>query len=288
MVPGHLRFPFFALLGLSLVVPSMVHAFSGGPPDGRTGAPGEGTCTACHASFPLNSGSGTLTVLDGPAEGYEPGQTYRLRVALSDPDASRWGFELTSLDAANAATGDLVSVDTNTQTSTAGTGREYVKHTSSGTALGQTASNEWSFDWVAPAEGTGAVTLWFAGNAANGNFSTSGDRIYNSSITFEEAAATSAPPAVADARLLTNVPNPFNPSTQIRFELDRGESVRLEIVDLRGRRVRTLVDGPRTPGRHEVTWNGRDDAGAPVASGVYRTRLIVGGDVLSRSMTLAE
>ncbi len=38
----------------------------------------------------------------------------------------------------------------------------------------------------------------------------------------------------------------------------------------------------------QVTWNGRDDAGAPVASGVYPTRLIVGGDVLSRSMTLAE
>lgn len=287
MVPGHLRCSLSMILFL-MAVSSTAHAFSGGPPDGRTGAPGEGTCAACHSSFPLNSGSGELVVLDGPGQGYEPGQTYRLRVALSDPDASRWGFELTSLDAANAAAGDLVSVDVNTQTSTAGTGREYVKHTSTGTALGQTGSNEWSFDWIAPAEGIGAVTLWFAGNAANGNFSNSGDRIYTSSVTFEEAAATSAPPAVADARLLTNVPNPFNPSTRLRFEVDRSGPVRLEIVDLRGRRVRTLVDGLRTPGRHEVTWNGRDDAGAPVGSGVYRVRLINGRDVLSRSVTLVE
>ena len=287
MKPGLLRCSFSTVLFL-LAAASTAHAFSSGPPDARTGAPGEGVCTDCHLSFPLNSGRGQLSLLDGPTEGYEPGQTYRLRVSLSDPDAVRWGFELTSLDASNAPAGDLVSVDGNTQTSTALTGREYVKHTTIGTANGQSGSNEWSFDWVAPAEGTGAVTLWFAGNAANGNFFNTGDRIYATSVSFDEAAATSAPPATAGARLLPNLPNPFNPSTRIRFELERSGPVRLEVVDARGRQVRTLVDGLRTPGLHEVVWNGRDHGGAPVASGVYRVRLINGGDVLSQSMTLVE
>lgn len=287
MSSGLLRCSFSTVFFL-VAAASTAHGFSSGPPDARTGAPGEGLCTDCHLSFPLNSGSGQLALLDGPAEGYEPGQTYRLRVSLSDPDAIRWGFELTSLDASNAPAGDLTSVDGNTQTSTALTGREYVKHTAIGTANGRPGSNEWTFDWVAPAAGTGAVTLWFAGNAANGNFFNTGDRIYADSISFDEATATSAPPALVNARLLPNLPNPFNPSTRIRFELDRSGPVRLEVVDAQGRRVRTLIDGLRTPGRYEVVWNGRDQGGAPVASGVYRARLIEGGAVLSRSMTLVE
>lgn len=68
-------------------------------------------------------------------------------------------------------------------------------------------------------------------------------------------------------------PNPFNPATTIYFELDRQMRVELGIYDLSGRLVRTLVSGARPAGEHGERWNGTDDAGRPVASGVYFARL---------------
>ena len=74
-------------------------------------------------------------------------------------------------------------------------------------------------------------------------------------------------------RLKGGVPNPFNPSTMIRFELASNEHVRLEIYDVAGRLVRRLLDERRAPGYHEVPWDGRDNNGAAVGSGVYFVRM---------------
>lgn len=74
-------------------------------------------------------------------------------------------------------------------------------------------------------------------------------------------------------------PNPFAPSTQIRFAVAAGTGpVSLEIIDVSGRRVRTLLDGPATPGYHAIAWDGRDNDGRSLAGGVYFARLSVDGD----------
>jgi len=74
--------------------------------------------------------------------------------------------------------------------------------------------------------------------------------------------------------LAQNEPNPFNPTTEIRFDLPRSGRVQLRVYDLAGRLVRTLVDGPMTAGAEQrVIWNGRDGAGRMVSSGVYLYRL---------------
>lgn len=86
--------------------------------------------------------------------------------------------------------------------------------------------------------------------------------------------------------LLPNYPNPFNPSTTLRFELQRRSQVILQITDVAGRHVRTLVNEARSAGLHEVKWDGRDDAGNPVASGVYISRLESRGAVQSQKMLL--
>jgi endonuclease/exonuclease/phosphatase family metal-dependent hydrolase len=99
-------------------------------------------------------------------------------------------------------------------------------------------------------------------------------------------------PAEAGARLLPNVPNPFNPSTTVRFELDRAASVKLKIYDARGRLVRELAAGTFTAGIHGVLWDGTDRAGRQVASGVYHARMVSRMDgvetVVSRPVTLVE
>ena len=64
-------------------------------------------------------------------------------------------------------------------------------------------------------------------------------------------------------------PNPANPGTVIGYELPRGSRVVMRMVDVRGRLVRTLVDGYRPAGAHRAFWDGRDDSGRAAASGVY-------------------
>lgn len=86
-------------------------------------------------------------------------------------------------------------------------------------------------------------------------------------------------PVAADAtptlrtRLLEPVPNPFNPRVRVGFVLERNERAVIEVFDVRGRRVRTLLDEVRPSGEGAVVWDGSDDAGKTVASGVYTVSL---------------
>lgn len=89
-----------------------------------------------------------------------------------------------------------------------------------------------------------------------------------------------------------NEPNPFNPTTVVRFELPTMGRAELSVYNARGQRVRTLVDEYLTSGWHEARWDGRDSRGAPLASGVYLCRLVLntsgGSLVQSRKMTLLK
>lgn len=85
-----------------------------------------------------------------------------------------------------------------------------------------------------------------------------------------------------------NHPNPFNPMTTISFTLPEPGAVKLRIYNLRGELVRTLVDTGFDAGAHEVAWNGRNDSGGEVASGVYFARLVSEHGILTRKMALAR
>jgi len=107
-------------------------------------------------------------------------------------------------------------------------------------------------------------------------------------IGFGFVTAAPAPDATPLTRLLRNYPNPFNPKTTIEFSLDRDAQASIRVFDVRGRMVRTLVDSYLSAGRRSVTWDGLDDSGGPVASGVYFLRLEAGGDFSSRSVNLLK
>ncbi len=95
------------------------------------------------------------------------------------------------------------------------------------------------------------------------------------------------PPARA-LSLAQNAPNPFNPATTIAYTVPRDGPVSLRVYDLRGRLVRTLLDGPQAAGAHSAQWDGRDDGGARVASGIYLYRLQAGDELRQRRMTLVK
>ena len=85
-----------------------------------------------------------------------------------------------------------------------------------------------------------------------------------------------------------NTPNPFNPQTAIRFTLSATQNVSLAVYDVSGRLVRTLASGTQEMGTHTITWDGRNDAGATVSSGVYFYRLDAGKFSQTRKMVMLK
>ncbi len=88
--------------------------------------------------------------------------------------------------------------------------------------------------------------------------------------------------------LTGNYPNPFNPKTTLQFDLAEPSEVVLQIYDLSGRRIRTLVREEMPAGSHEQIWLGRDDQGRAVPSGVYFARLQAGFNVMMRKIALLK
>ncbi|MBX7152485.1 T9SS type A sorting domain-containing protein [bacterium] len=78
-------------------------------------------------------------------------------------------------------------------------------------------------------------------------------------------------------KLNKNYPNPFNPSTKIDYELPQNSKVLLEVYNILGQKVKTLVDGVIPFGFHQVIWDGHDDHQSSVASGVYMYRMMASG-----------
>ncbi len=87
---------------------------------------------------------------------------------------------------------------------------------------------------------------------------------------------------------LAPAPNPTSAGSRFAFELPAADRVRIELYDLRGRRVRALVDRSYGPGRHHEEWDGLDRQGRQVAAGVYYARLQVGERVLTRRVTVVR
>ena len=162
-----------------LFVASTGSAFglTGGPPEEKTGAPNENTCaqTGCHVGNDLNVSGGSLALT--VPETYIPNEVYTIVVNLSRAGQSKWGFEMTALDADGARAGTFAADDAaNTQVSEANS-KQYIKHTAAGTA-GATDAHSWEFQWTAPDADIGPITFYAAGNASNGNFNPVDDYIY--------------------------------------------------------------------------------------------------------------
>jgi len=92
--------------------------------------------------------------------------------------------------------------------------------------------------------------------------------------------------AARSFRLEQNYPNPFNPSTEIRFVLPKASKVNLSVYNTLGQQIRILASGFMPSGSHTAVWDGRDEQGSLVPSGVYVCRLRAEGEVVTRKLTL--
>lgn len=89
-------------------------------------------------------------------------------------------------------------------------------------------------------------------------------------------------------RLLPNVPNPFNPQTTLRFQIDEPSTLEIAILNILGEQVRQWSERFYDVGQHSLVWDGRDDAGAAVAGGVYVVRIVDGSQIAVQKILLVK
>lgn len=162
------------------------HLNANGSPGGKTGAPGDGSCTSCHSGT-VQSGTGFQTVVLTNAAGtmvssYNPGETYTVSVGMLTTNAKN-GFEIVALTPSNTQAGTVTITNaTTTKTVTFG-GKTRITQKTGGTSL-----NNWSFSWTAPATNVGNVTFYLGTNVSNSNNNDNGDVIRNSQHVFGSTA----------------------------------------------------------------------------------------------------
>lgn len=153
--------------------------------------------------------------------------------------------------------------------------------------------------FTVPGVGTNIVFKFVGGTDMDGDklpdyvLATAG---HDSTLPTLYVLEASAPTAVATRvtrsptgyELTQNFPNPFNPTTTIRYNVPIAEIVSIRIYDVLGRKVATLIDAPHSPGQHQVLWTSIDDRGLPVASGSYVYEMRAGTVVLRRTMQLLK
>jgi uncharacterized protein (TIGR03437 family) len=191
-----------------MALPAMLEARSGGAPIRRTGAMVDGglDCTACHrTNVPANvDGRGSIRI---QAVNYTPGQRQTIRVTVSHPESSRWGFQFTARLASDENTkAGVITPNNNVQvncdpsgSAPCGSDREFATHTSAGTLSGANRSATFSFEWTAPATASGDVVLYASGIAADNSGSNTGDYVYTTRLVISPAAAQQRPTVTSDS-----------------------------------------------------------------------------------------
>jgi hypothetical protein len=236
----------YALYSL-LLIPALalLIAFTSGPPAGHTGSPLDGqNCTACHQGSDPVTVSGWIET-NIPADGYTPGDVYLIELYCQSIVAEKYGFQITA-ETATAKAGTWVDISPRTQL----VGDDAMTHTTEGTVPDGTP-NFWTMDWVAPAAGTGTVTLYAAVNKTNNDNTYDGDEIYLTSLEVPEAntgisenqlhASLEVYPNPATSNL--NITLPLNSEVRIFDNNGRELMHRISTTETESFDVSTLVQG---------------------------------------------
>lgn len=249
-----------------------------GSPGGKTGAPGDATCTQCHSGS-VQSGSGfnlvTLSSGGNPVSEYVPGTTYQVTVTMSTNNAKN-GFEIVPLNPSNTMAGTFSITDaTHTKTITS-LGKTRVTHKLAGTSL-----NSWSFNWTSPATNVGAVTFYLATNQTNSNAGSTGDVIRTSQHPFGSVAGIQEASNKIETRIgylaSTN-------SLNIQLDSKVDGSAFVNVVDLSGKSVFTENMGTVSSG--ESAFSVRLDK--ELNSGVYLVNVSVDNNMIVKRVFISK
>lgn len=243
--------------------------FTGGAPTAKTGAPGEGNCTQCHAGSVVDgSNQNIFKVFDGGNEvsAYMPGVTYQVSLSLATGNVKE-GFGATALLENDEAAGSIPGTGLiGTQTSNAG-GRNYITHRVASSSEGNIS---WDWDWTAPSTESGPVTFYVASNKANGNGSSSGDQIFVSQHVLQ--SVLSVDENESDNFNLSVWYNKKSNSLKLDFATLSSEFCFLNVINLSGKSVFTKQLGYSEIGLNEH-WVNLENG---IESGIYIVQLFIG------------
>lgn len=243
--------------------------FNSNPPAARTGAPGEGNCTACHSGSVM-SGEGVIFFTIGGGPDYIPGQLYP--VTISTIGGPRNGFQLTILDGSNNAAGTFTA-GANSSLATSG-GRNYVRHN---TSAGQTS---WTFDWTAPATEMGELTAYYSMVKSNNSGSDSGDEVFLGSTSIPLLGASIEENELEKGYKVFY--NAIDQQLNLNYLLTEDAKVVLNVQDLSGRLIQYYDFGNQAQGEYKEIIS-LDKVNQ---SGVYLISLFINNRVLNRKVVI--
>lgn len=176
-----------------ILVAATIKKSSAGAPASHTGAPNEKTCatSGCHDDNAVNNGTALLDVSLGEnVDKIIPGKTYPIKIRITDPNVSRFGFQIVALESKTSKNegvfGTVDSVRTQTVKNAYGLKeRNYVTYTFNGTDAVSAGVGEWIVNWTAPLSFKKSITFYVAGVSANDDMSDKGDKVYTTSLTIK-------------------------------------------------------------------------------------------------------
>jgi hypothetical protein len=211
-------------------------SYHDGAPLGRSGGPSGGgrTCGdagACHNTDVSHKEGLILTNID--TSGYMPDSTYTITARIDYEGRNTFGFQLSPQNHLAEYLGKLVSLDSETQTQA---NNHYITHTETGTS-GSNGEKSWTFEWVAPEKGAGMLTFYAAFNAADGDGTESGDKIFFSMLDVYEHGTASTENSEANQFSITVYPNPVKDFMHIRLPAFSCEFVNIKLTNLSGQKI---------------------------------------------------
>lgn len=210
-----------------------VHSNTSGAPAGKTGSPGDGSsCNSCHSTSGTPVTGAILITSNVPTGGYISGNTYSITVRAAHSTFNKFGFQISPQATNGNLLGTLAITNVN-ETQLVGSGK-YVTHKSagtSGTSIPMVGNfKEWSFNWTAPAPGTGDVTFYGAAILANSNNQNTGDSLVLGTLVINESSTNGI-----DKNIIEKGVSVYpNPAKEILY-LQINELAEAEIIDVSGK-----------------------------------------------------
>ncbi|MBI4930623.1 MAG: T9SS type A sorting domain-containing protein [Bacteroidetes bacterium] len=250
------------LAGIIAIGAMSFDILSSGGKAGKTGSPGENTCiTGCHTGTALNGGPGSVSIATTPSltNGYIAGSTYTVDVTVAEsvaPNNALFGFDFEALIASGANGGTLAITNATltqilTKTVNANV-RNNVVHTGNGNVGPNTQT--FSFNWTAPATGLGCVTFYTTGLAADNSGGTSGDHVYRDTLVVCEGFVGIAEGSASNFNFSVS-PNPASDYVNVHFTLKEASSVTVDLMDINGNKVASLISANGMKGDINKTFN---------------------------------
>lgn len=258
------------------------HKNASGPPAGKTGAPGESSCTDCHSgSVQDGTGINQVAMLDANqtmVTEYTPGQTYT--IAIATEAATKRGFQMSPrILSSNAQAGTSTGMQF-VSTVQSSNNQQYINHN----ATSNTSSSGWLFTWTAPATDVGDVRFYLATNITNNSGSSAGDVIRTSQHTFSPVASSAS---VSENTKTVNLAVGFvkqNNALELNYSSLQAGSGYLNLVDMSGKSVHSVkINTVNVGENHETVF-----LPSNLNEGIYIVNFFVNNNSVSKKIMITK